>query len=132
MRGSLTTNYALGADIDAGSTASWPSKFSTMGDSSNAFSGDIEGFGHTISNLSMSGKGLFKNVSNATIQNLTFDNSSLTSGQYSGLIAGTSTNAVFDNITFKDSTAAGWGTIGMVVWYCHRHNPIQHQYYGNF
>ena len=115
MRGSLTTNYALGADIDAGSTASWPSKFSTMGDSSNAFSGDIEGFGHTISNLSMSGKGLFKNVSNATIQNLTFDNSSLTSGQYSGLIAGTSTNAVFDNITFKDSTAAGWGTIGMVV-----------------
>ena len=67
MNGSLTTHYALGADIDASSTSdtsSWYTKanyygFTKIGDNNNVtgtetfFSGTFAGLGHTVSNLYM-------------------------------------------------------------------------------
>ncbi len=67
MNGSLTTNYALGADIDASSTSNttnWYTKanyygFTKIGDNDNLtgtetfYSGTFAGLGHTVSNLYM-------------------------------------------------------------------------------
>ena len=67
MNGSLTTHYALGADIDASNTSdtsSWYTKanyygFTKIGDNNNVtgtetfFSGTFAGLGHTVSNLYM-------------------------------------------------------------------------------
>jgi len=58
MSGNLTTNYALGASIDATSTSAWngglgfaPIGSGTGSGTATQFRGTFEGLGHTISNL---------------------------------------------------------------------------------
>jgi filamentous hemagglutinin family protein len=53
IRANLGGNYALGADIDASSTASWQNGngFVFIGTSGSPFTGHFEGLGHTISGL---------------------------------------------------------------------------------
>src|SRR5690606_5319684 len=68
----LNGRYTLGADIDASATAGWDSGagFMPIGSSSNHFTGDFDGLGHTITNLSINrpgreNVGLFGRATNA-------------------------------------------------------------------
>ncbi len=60
MKGDLTKNYALGADIDASATRNWNQTmerpvviygFEPIGDNANPYTGTFEGLGLTISNI---------------------------------------------------------------------------------
>ncbi len=55
MAGGLSGNYALGADIDASTTAAWNSGagFAPVGDSATPFLGTLAGLGHRISGLTI-------------------------------------------------------------------------------
>ncbi|MBE8951553.1 MAG: hypothetical protein SR1Q7_00205 [Quinella sp. 1Q7] len=82
-------NFKLAADLDLSSVANW----TTIGYRDNPFRGTFDGDGHTISNLTITGKskyvGLFGNVGKGgTVQNVTLDNVNV-SGKDSvgGLIA---------------------------------------------
>jgi len=60
MNTGLAGNYVLGADIDASSTAGWNSGqgFTPVGlNSGTPFTGKFDGFGHTISGLTISRRG---------------------------------------------------------------------------
>jgi len=95
MNGSYTTNYALGADIDASPTALWASGDGFLPispvDSVNPalhYRGNFNGLGHTISNLTVrrpsgSVAGLFGVASSAT-----FSNVGIVGGSFSGAYVG--------------------------------------------
>ena len=53
MENNLTAHYALGNDIDASGTVGWNSGagFLPIGDSTNMFTGSLDGRGHKITNL---------------------------------------------------------------------------------
>jgi len=55
MAGNLGGHYALGANIDASDTASWNggAGFAPVGDAATAFTGTLDGLGHTISGLTI-------------------------------------------------------------------------------
>ena len=84
MKGNLSGNYALGADIeDAAQTAEWNGGlgFKPIGIDSlrNAFSGIFDGLGHTITGLTIKRAnsdsiGLFGSISNATVKNIRLKN----------------------------------------------------------
>lgn len=59
MRGGLTSNYALGADIDATETSGWNTGagFTPVGSVSDSFTGSLNGLGHTISHLTINQPG---------------------------------------------------------------------------
>ncbi len=80
MNGSLTTNYALGADIDASGTTSWYTSatlqgFLKIGDNTSSatyYSGTFAGLGHVISDLylyrpNVGVSGLFAVLSSAAV-----------------------------------------------------------------
>ena len=123
MLGGLSTNYALGADIDATATSGWANKFTSVGSSVTAFTGDFEGLAHTISNLTVLGGaegGLFGKVSYATIKDLTLDTVTATGSTYTGSLIGSADYATVSNVTAKDvavsggTTSAKGGLIGLV------------------
>ena len=51
MNGALGDSFALGADIDASPTSSWSGGFSPIGGSATSFSGNADGLGHFVTNL---------------------------------------------------------------------------------
>ena len=111
-----------------------PLTFRPIGDKSKdgTFKGTFDGDGHTISNLYQNGwdlgyewgkygsYGLFGNVDNATIKNLTLvGGESYIEGGDVSFVAGSATgNCVFENITIKDSIAATYnnGCGGIIGW----------------
>jgi PGF-CTERM protein len=127
-------HYELGSDVDASGTAEWNDDrgFDPIGDDPGvglAFDGSFDGAGHTISNLSInrSGEnyvGLFGYVSdgrylplpalsNATIENVTLLNATVTGSEYVGGLVGFSSAAV------KDASVAGTvdgnGSVGGLI-----------------
>ena len=83
----LNGYYALGADIDANSTASWNSGkgFTPIGNARNSFTGKFEGLGHKIIHL---------NIDNGTIN-------------YLGLFGYTGLNSVIGNLQLTDVNVRG-------------------------
>jgi len=108
-KNNLKTYYALGADIDANSTAVWNSGngFTPIGGTSKSFSGRLEGLGHQINGLninrsSTSNMGLFGKTSAALISNFRMNNLNVTGdGNTGGLIG----NAVAETRVFNVSLA---------------------------
>ncbi|KAA8920253.1 hypothetical protein CEK64_08160 [Xanthomonas sontii] len=101
MAYNLAANYSLSADIDASQTAGsnasgmWSSAgFSPVGDSSNAFTGSLNGANRTISALTIARSGasyvgLFGNTGAASqIGNLALTGATVTGTAYVGGIAG--------------------------------------------
>jgi filamentous hemagglutinin family protein len=129
ISGSLTTNYVLGANIDASTTATWNRSggiyqgFSPLGTSSSAFKGIFDGLGHTISNLninrsSTSYAGLFGN-SSGTIQNVSLIGGSVTGSSDVGALVGKN-SGVLNNVsssTAVTSTANNSQYVGGLVGY---------------
>ncbi len=111
-----------------------PLTFRPIGDKSKngTFEGTFDGNGKTISNLYQNGwdlgyqwgiygsYGLFGNLNDATVKNLTITGSeSYIEGGDVSFIAGSATgNCVFENITIKDSIAATYnnGCGGIIGW----------------
>ena len=92
----LTRNYALGSDIDAAPTAGWNdgAGFVPLGGNQVAvFSGDFDGLGHRISDLTVnrpgsSYTGLFGYVNTASLRNLNLEGGRVVGGSYSGALVG--------------------------------------------
>lgn len=97
MRGDLSGNYVLGADIDASATAGWHggAGFMPIGgnNTSNNFTGKFDGGGHTISNL--------------TIRR--------PSDVYIGLFGTTGEGAVVKNVNLNGGSVTGWERVGALI-----------------
>ncbi|SAL45675.1 filamentous hemagglutinin-like protein [Caballeronia arvi] len=106
----LTGNYALGKDIDASATA-YPNYFTAIGATATPFTGQFDGFGHTIdkltstSNLNDDYYGMFGVIgASGVVRNMNLTNAS-TSGYSSGglgLLAGQNDGL----ITYVNTTGA--------------------------
>ena len=107
--------YALGSDIDATPTSSWNSGagFQPIG----SFSGVFDGLGHVVKNLfinlpSTSSVGLFAN-SSGTIQNVGLTGASVTGGNYSGGLVGSSIGTVANS--YVTGSVSGASYVGGLV-----------------
>lgn len=130
----LTKNFDLYCEDTTASADGNPLTFRPIGDKSKngTFEGTFDGNGKTIANLYQSGwalgyewgkygsYGLFGNVNNATIKNLTISGSeSYIEGGDTSFVAGSATGTcVFENITIKDSISATYnnGNGGIIGW----------------
>jgi len=117
----LAAHYALGANIDASSTASWNggAGFDPIGDKVTNFTGTFDGLGHTITGLtinrpSTSGVGLFGTVgSGGIVRNIGLVNGSVRGGGYVGGLIGSNLGGAVSN-SYNTGAVQGIG-IGNVV-----------------
>lgn len=143
MNGTLSGNYVLGANIDASTTSSWNSGkgFTPIGTSSSAaFTGKLDGLGHTISHLtindliSSTGKGLFGIVNNATIRNLVLDNFRISMNATAGTLAGYTQSTAISNVHVSNTLisgtflASGSNNIGGLIGYARSGTNITQSY----
>ena len=134
MQNNLTGHYALGSDIDASTTATWVSGkgFSPIGASNIAFSGVLNGLGHTITGLTITNPngphvmplsaynlaevGLFGNIQPpGVISNLGLTGYSITdnAGSLIGALAGISSSSVSN--VYANGSVSGTSNIMNVV-----------------
>ena len=102
IKANLGGHYALGANIDATFTNAWNSDsadpesfagFQPLGDSNTPFTGNFEGLGHTISNLTINRPisetvGLIGRSEHNTISNVRLSNADITGGYSVGALVG--------------------------------------------
>ncbi len=130
----LTNDIDLFCEDTTASADGDPLTFRPIGDHSKdgTFEGTFDGNGKTISNLYQNGwdlgyewgvygsYGLFGNINDATIKNLTITGSeSYIEGGDTSFVAGSATGTcVFENITIKDSISATYnnGNGGIIGW----------------
>ncbi|MBV5329459.1 MAG: filamentous hemagglutinin N-terminal domain-containing protein [Chlorobium sp.] len=141
MEGNLSGRYVLGADINAGATASWNggAGFMPVGyNGSNAppysytFAGTFDGLGHTITNLTInrpatSNVGLFAITYYATIRNVGLVAGSFTGDYHVGALVGqdmwytTINNSYATGNVIGNSSSVG-GLVGSTEYYCDINN----------
>ena len=124
MKGDLTKNYALGADIDASATRNWNQTmerpvviygFEPIGDNANPYTGTFEGLGHTISNIyiknrQVSSGGLFGAVgTSGEVRNVRLSGGTITGSASLGALVGRN----FGKVINSHSTATVNGTAAM-------------------
>ncbi|WP_017461806.1 YDG domain-containing protein [Dyella ginsengisoli] len=108
MDGNLTTNFVLGNDIDASTTAGWNggAGFNPVGfassDASGSYKGVFDGLYHTITGLTINRPtedyvGLFAGVGN-TVRNLGLIDNSITGSYAVGGLAGAANSAAISNV----------------------------------
>ena len=118
--GALTSNFALGANIDASAASTWNSGagFSPLG-IANQYTGTFDGLGHVVSNLSInrsgtSNVGLFGVANSATFRNVGVINSSIRGQTYVGALVGNSFAGTYAN-TYSSGTVNGFSWVGGLV-----------------
>jgi hypothetical protein len=106
MAGNLTRNYALGANIDASSTAGWNggAGFAPVGGYRLPFWGSFNGLGHTISGLTINRPGpdmvgLFGLAFRSTLSNLSLTAVNITGGPGTGAAVGHLVSGTVSNIS---------------------------------
>lgn len=115
----LAKAYVLTANVDCNGIAVTP-----MLNGSTYFSGNLNGDGKTISNVSVSctttGCGLFTRLAGATVRNINLEGFSATStGVSVGTLAGlTSGSITLQNITVINATVSGAARVGGLVGDC--------------
>ena len=116
---SLSGNYALGSNIDASSTSTWNSGagFTPIGTQATPFTGNFEGLGHTISNLTINRPstnyvGLFGDLSlnSSQIADLGLVGGSVNGSSYVGELAGLSSGYTYNS--YATGSVSGSGTVG--------------------
>lgn len=113
----LAANYALGANINASSTASWNggAGFDPIGDKVTSFTGTFDGLGHTITGLvinrpSTIGVGLFGAVGgNGIVRNVGLVNGSVRGGGSVGGLIGSNLGGTVSN-SYNTGAVQGIGT----------------------
>lgn len=105
----LTANYVLVNDIDCSNAASLNggAGWKSIGSTGGGFSGVLNGQGHTVSNLDLSGfadsadhPGMFSEVINSgVVKNMLLTNSKINGGHDTGMVVGAlQNNASLDNV----------------------------------
>jgi hypothetical protein len=113
-----TAYYILVTDIDCSDTVTWNSGdgFTPIG----GFSGTLDGQEHTVSGLSINNLasiGIFADVEDGTIKNLTIDGdgASITGDNGSGVLIGTMIGGTISHVTINEDIVAGSGWGGGIV-----------------
>ncbi len=117
----LTSHFIQICDIDASETSGWNdgAGFSPIGDDSNMFRGYYDGQGYTIDGLyidrpSRNYTGFFGKVRNCELQNIRFENCSITGAMCVGALAGDGSN-IYVSGCYVDGTVSGSEYVGSVV-----------------
>nr|WP_315409742.1 YDG domain-containing protein [uncultured Selenomonas sp.] len=113
--------YILAGDIDATATQDWNSGegFAPLGNGGNAFTGRLDGAGHTLRGLYINRQddfeiGLFGSVKGATIENLSLRDGNVKAEDYVGGIVGVAEEAVIRNVSYA-GTVDGGRVVGGIV-----------------
>ena len=113
VKGNLSANYALGADLNASTTISWNggSGFEPIGTASTPFSGNFEGLGHTIENLhiqrtSIDKVALFGRTFGSKISNLGVVNANIRGKREVSALIASSSNSLISRC-FSSGTVNG-------------------------
>ena len=119
-------DWKLGADIDASSTKEWDKGFGFLpigkfNDSLN-FTGNFDGQGHTISNLSINRPeedtvGFFEVVDNSHVQNVNLVDYLITGYEYVGGLIGKSINQTVISNCHVSGIIEGWRYTGGLIAY---------------
>lgn len=120
IRGNLSGNYVLGANIDASSTSTWNAGagFTPIGTSGSKFTGTFNGLGHTISDLSINrpgtfGVGLF-GYAFGVISDVGMVGGTVTGNDLVGLLVGNN-NGIVKNAYATGNVIASLGDAGGLV-----------------
>ena len=104
-------SFQLTQSIDLGGCI-----FDPIARNNNAFKGDFDGAGFTISNLTVSKDGgwymgLFAKLGTSAVSNLTLANASISGANWVGALAGAMTNAAeISNVSLSNVTVSGTGS----------------------
>ena len=126
----LSSNYVLGANIDATATGSgaWYTAggFTPIGTQTSSYTGNFNGLGHTISNLTINSNfsdyiGLFGSIDTAQLSNIGLSGLSITNsgsgGYYIGGLVGYNYRGTINNSysTGSVGSVTGYGVVGGLV-----------------
>lgn len=116
MRNNLAGSYALGRNVDAAPAAG----FAPVGNTGGQFTGQFDGLGQTISNLTINnagvgtGTGLFGATNGAAIRNVALVNAAITGGDNTGGLVGIATGGVIAGVSVSGTVTGGNPTGGLV------------------
>ena len=120
IRTNLAGDYVLGADIDASPTAGWNgvAGFVPIGGAGNAFTGTLDGDGHTIAGLTVNRPGanftgLFGLVDGATLCDIEIANPDIAGAIHVAALAGVAQNSTITNCDVTGITASVNGDINV-------------------
>lgn len=129
MDSNLSGNYAFRNSIDLNSTADKNVTFNSVGDSNNAFTGNLDGLGNEVYGLHIdeenNNTGLFGVVEGSTDKKVTIRNFNLISGSITnesenaevsntGAVVGNATNAVIENVK-NTINVTGANNVGGII-----------------
>jgi filamentous hemagglutinin family protein len=122
MSGGMTSNYVLGANIDATATSGWNAGagFLPIGDNVTPYTGTFNGLGHTISNLTINRPttdqvGLFGKVdTGGSVQNIGLVGGSVTGKSMVGGLVGNNNYGTISN-SYTTGAVHGSGYTGGLV-----------------
>lgn len=123
MAGDLAGRYALGGHIDATATAGWAQGFNPVGNGSGEFTGQFDGLGNVISNLSIDraaqyGVGLFGATDHATLRNVGLANVQIVGGERTGALVGAAVGGGIHN-NYASGTVSGAYYVGGLIGTAH-------------
>ena len=120
MNTNLSGNYAFRNSIDLNSTADKNVTFNSVGDSDNAFTGNLDGLGNEVYGLHINepgeDTGLFAKTDGATIRNFNLISGSITSNAENvGAVVGNATNnTVIENVK-NTINVTGANNVGGII-----------------
>lgn len=119
MNTNLGGNYAFRNSIDLNATADNTVTFNSVGDSKNAFTGNLDGLGNEVYGLHIDEKtdntGLFAKTDGATIRNFNLISGSIISDKNNaGAVVGNATNAVIENVK-NTINVTGENNVGGII-----------------
>ena len=123
----LAGRYVLGSDIDASDSINWDNGrgFAPLAAGATPFSGQFDGLGHSINQLSINRPttdyvGLFAASQNASLRNVGFSAANIIGGQYVGALVGKNTADAGTSQIFNShvaGTITGNSYVGGLVGY---------------
>ena len=119
MNTNLSGNYAFRNSIDLNSTADNQVTFNSVGDSNNAFTGNLDGLGNEVYGLHINepgeDTGLFAKTDGATIRNFNLISGSITSkSENAGAVVGNANNTVIENVK-NTINVTGTNNVGGII-----------------
>ncbi|WP_407378088.1 beta strand repeat-containing protein [Megamonas funiformis] len=119
MNTNLGGNYAFRNSIDLNSTADKNVTFNSVGDSNNAFTGNLDGLGNEVYGLHIDEKtdntGLFAKTDGATIRNFNLISGSIISTENNaGAVVGNANNTVIENVK-NTINVTGTDNVGGII-----------------
>ena len=119
MNTNLDGNYAFRNSIDLNATADNQVTFNSVGDSNNAFTGNLDGLGNEVYGLHINEKtdntGLFAKTDGATIRNFNLISGSITSNAgNAGAVVGNATDTVIENVK-NTINVTGTNNVGGII-----------------